>query len=213
MKSRMLVIARFLCQYSRCRSVSCMAGSSSGTTNRCRSGSASDPAFVLCSAGAPGRDWPKCGEYSPPFRERKRPPGGESTRRPGPAPAVASVQRRGLEAGLAFELARDVGLERGQVIENRLRFARSPELVLDARELVPAVRTHRLQRRVALERRDRFLGVPGRDERKREAVESAVVVRVDRERRAEGGDRARVVVALLQQEAAVEVRFRVRGGD
>ncbi len=115
--------------------------------------------------------------------------------------ALSPVSRR--------ELARDIGLETRQMVEDLLRLATTTEVELDARQLVPAVRTHRLQLRIPLERRNRCFGLVRRDERQRQTVKRAVVIRVGRESRLERSDRRRMVVQLLEQEPAVEQRLRI----
>ena len=112
----------------------------------------------------------------------------------------------GLQPGLALQLPCDLGFEGREVIENLLRLVEPAEVALDARELVPPVGTHRLQLGVLPQRCDGLVQAVCRDQRQREAVVRAVVLRVARDRRAERRNRGVVVVQLLQQERAVEVR-------
>ena len=121
--------------------------------------------------------------------------------------------RRRLEPGLALELPRDLGLEGREVIEDLLR-------------LVAAGRGRTGRARAGTSRRGSSAAAwcssssgatasssrCGRDQRQREPVVRAVVVRVVRRSPAlERGDRAVVVVQLLQQEAAVELRLGIVG--
>ena len=128
------------------------------------------------------------------------------------AAAIRASGRRHLEAGLALELARDLGFEALQVVEDLLRF-------------VPVSRVRPRRAPAGTSRKGSSAaawccassGATASSRRRvaisdsAEPVERAVVLGVELEHAPERGHRAVVVGALLQQESAVEMRLGVVG--